>query len=57
MPRKMLDWLESKYLTALTYAGLYKCQISVEQFASCERLDPDEYEELKQRLEAKGIGA
>jgi hypothetical protein len=59
---KQLHNLEHGYLRALGCVDLYRLQgwresLSVGQFAACEGLDWNEYEELKEHLDRKGIEA
>jgi hypothetical protein len=56
MTAKMLALLESQYLRAVTYAVLYQCSLSVEQFAASVALDPEELDALRAHLDGKGIG-
>jgi hypothetical protein len=52
----MLAVLESQYMNALGLAVLYKCTMTVEQFAAAHGLDPEELAELKRHLESHGVG-
>lgn len=61
MTGKRLWQLEHGYLQALNVVEFYRLQgmegfiVSVGQFAACEGLDWNEYEELKEHLEKRGI--
>jgi len=55
MNRKTLLWYESLYMRALSYAVLYGCTLSVEQFAAAHVLDADELEALRAHLEKQGV--
>ena len=37
MNRKWVRWYESLYMTALSYAVVYGCNLTVEQFAAASR--------------------
>jgi hypothetical protein len=56
MNRKWLRWYESQYLKALSYAVVYDCNLTVEQFAAAHALESDELEQLREHLEFNGIG-
>ena len=56
MTRKALAALESQYMRALSYAILFRCSLSVEQFAASHALDPEELEELSEYLQNNGVG-
>ncbi len=55
MSRKALTALESQYMRALSYAILFRCSLSVEQFAAAHALDPDELDALRDHLERRGV--
>jgi hypothetical protein len=60
MSGKQLYQLEHRYLMALCVVDLYRLQglalvVGAAHFAACEGLDWNEYEELKDHLERKGI--
>ena len=55
MNRKSLIALESQYMRALSYAILYGCTLSVEQFAAVLALDSEELEALRAHLEKQGV--
>jgi hypothetical protein len=56
MTRKALVWYEEQYFRALSYAIVFRCSLSVEQFAAAHLLDPDELEEWQAYLESQGVG-
>ncbi len=56
MNRKWLRWYEGQYLKALSYAVVYGCNLTVEQFAAAHALESDELEQLRARLESHGVG-
>ncbi len=55
MNRKSLIVLESQFMRALSYAILYGCTLSVEQFAAVLALDSEELEALRAHLEKQGV--
>ena len=55
MNRKALVWYESLYMRALSYAVVYGCDLSVEQFAAAHALDSDELAMLQAQLEKHGV--
>ena len=57
MNRKSLIALESQFMRALSYAILYGCTLSVEQFAAVLALDSEELEALRAHLEKQGVTA
>ena len=56
MTTKALRWHEEQYMRALSYAIVYGCNLTVEQFAASHALDPDELEQLRAYLEGHGVG-
>ena len=56
MTRKALVALESQYMRALSYAILFGCSLSPEQFAASHAMDPEELDALKEFLESHGVG-
>ena len=56
MTIKALRWHEEQYMRALSYAIVYGCGLSVEQFAAAHALDIDELEQLRAYLESHGVG-
>jgi hypothetical protein len=48
--------LEAQYMRALSYAVVYGCNLSVEQFAAAHALDSDEAEQLREHLASRGVG-
>jgi hypothetical protein len=56
MTRKALALLEGQYVRALSYASLYHCTLTMEQFAAAHALDPEELEALRTHLEKHGVG-
>jgi hypothetical protein len=57
MSRKALTALESQYMRALSYAILFRCSLTVEQFAASHAMDPEELDALKDHLESRGVNA
>lgn len=55
MPYKTLKMYEGEFLKALSYADLYTCTLTLQQFACSRYLDPEEYETLRGHLEEHGI--
>jgi hypothetical protein len=55
MTRKSLIWFEAAYMKALSYAVVYGCNLTVEQFAAAYALDADELEQLRAHLESHGV--
>jgi hypothetical protein len=55
MNPKALAQLETEYMRALSYAVVYGCTLSVEQFAAAHALDPDELEQLRAQLQKHGV--
>jgi len=55
MTRKSLCWFEALYLKALSYAVVYGCNLTVEQFSAAHTLDEDEMEQLRDHLASHGI--
>jgi hypothetical protein len=55
MTRKGLCWYEAAYMKALSYAVVYGCNLSVEQFAAAHALDADELEQLREHLASHGV--
>jgi hypothetical protein len=53
--KKSLDVLHDQFLKAANHAILFGCSLSVEQFAASLALDPDELDELRAHLDAKGV--
>ncbi len=56
MNHKALAMLEAQYMRGLSYAVVYGCDLSVEQFAAALALDPEELEQLREVLERHGVG-
>ena len=56
MTIKALGWHEGQYMRALSYAIVYGCNLTVEQFAAAHALDPDELDQLRAYLESHGVG-
>jgi len=56
MTRKALLAYEELYFRALAYAVVYGCGLSVEQFAAAHGLDAEELAQLRDHLQAQGVG-
>lgn len=55
MSTKALAWFEGAYLDALQFAQALNCTLDLRQFAAGNRLDPCDYEELREYLDNHGI--
>jgi hypothetical protein len=55
MPLKTLKWYEAEFLNACGLAGLYGCELSVDQFCACRGLEPEDREMLVEYLHRHSI--